>query len=59
MHWVRDIDDVKELLTLLTYALEILLKEGIEGDTLVKFPISVSDVPVKYYYQQNNISKQN
>ena len=59
MHWVRDIDDVKELLTLLTYALEILLKEGIEGDTLVKFPISVSDVTVKYYYQQNNISKQN
>ena len=59
MHWVRDTDDVWESLTLLTDALEILIKGRIEGDTIVKFPGSVSDITVKYYYQQNNISKQN
>ena len=56
---VRDTDDVRELLTLLTDALEILVKGGIKGDTIIKFPSSVSDITVKYYYQQNNISKQN
>ena len=59
VYCVRDTDDVTELLTLLTDALEILVKEGIEGDTTVKFPSSVSDITVMYYYQQNNISKQN
>ena len=44
---------------LLTDALEILVKGGIEGDTTVNFPSSVSDITVMYYYQQNNISKQN
>ena len=48
MHWVRDTDDVWESLTLLTDALEILVKGGIEGDTIVKFPSSVSDTAVKY-----------
>ena len=59
MHWIRDTDDVRESLTLLTDALEILVKGDIEGDTSVKFPSSVSDITVMYYYQQNNISKQN
>ena len=59
VYCVRDTDDVTELLTLLTDVLEILVKEGIEGDTTVKFPSSVSDITVMYYYQQNNISKQN
>ena len=59
MHWVRDTDDVWELLTLSTDALGILVKGGIGGDTIVKSRSSVSDITVKYYYQQNNISKQN
>ena len=37
----------------------MLIKGGIEGDTTVKFRSSVSDITVTYYYQQNNISKQN
>ena len=48
MHWVRDTDDVRELLTLLTDALEILVKGGIEGDATVNFPSSVSDITVMY-----------
>ena len=59
MHWVKDTDDVRESLTLLTDALEILVKGGIEGDTTVNFPSSVSDNTVMYYNEQNNISKQN
>ena len=59
MHWVRDTDDVRELLTLLPDALEILVKGGIDRDTIVKFPSSVSGITVMYYYQQNNISKPN
>ena len=59
MHWVKDTDDVRESLTLLPDALEILVKGGIEGDTTVNFPSSVSDITVMYYNQQNNISKQN
>ena len=38
VYWVRDTDDVRVLLTLLTDALEILVKESIEGDTTVNFP---------------------
>ena len=59
VHWVSETDDVRDSLTLLTDTLEILVKGGIEGDTTVNFPISVSDITVMYYYQQNNISKQN
>ena len=62
VHWVRDTNDVRELLTLLTNALEILVKGGIEGDTTVSFPSSVSDIIVMYVMcnnQQNNISEQN
>ena len=59
VHWVRDTDDVRELLTLLTDALEILVKGGTEGDTTVNFPRSVSDITVMYNNQQNNISEQN
>ena len=44
--------------TLLTDALEILVKGGKKGDTKVKFPSSVSDITIMYYYQQNSISKQ-
>ena len=44
---------------LLTDALEILVKGGIEGDTTVNFPSSVSDITVMYNNQQNNISEQN
>ena len=58
VHWVRDTDDVRELLTLLTDALEILVKGGTEGDTTVNFPSSVSDITVMYNNQQNNISEQ-
>ena len=43
---------------LLTDALEILVKGGIEGDTTVNFPSSVSDITVMYNNQQN-ISEQN
>ena len=42
---------------LLTDALEILVKGGIEGDTTVNFPSSVSDITVMYNNQQNNISE--
>ena len=59
MHWARDTGDVRQSLTLLTDALQILVKEGIEGETTVKFPSSVSDITVMHYYQQNSISKQN
>ena len=59
MHWARDNDDVRQSPTLLADALEIPVKRGIEGDTAVKFPSSVSDITVMYYYQQNDISKQN
>ena len=59
MHWARDTGDVRQSLALLTDALQILVKEGIEGDTIVKFPSSVSDITVMHYYQQNSISKQN
>ena len=58
VHWVRDTDDDRELLTLLTDVLEILVKGGIEGDTTVNFPSSVSDITVMYNNQQNNISEQ-
>ena len=44
MHWVRDTDDVRELLTLLIDALEILVKGGVEGNTTVNFPSSVSGI---------------
>ena len=48
-----------ESCSLLTDALEILVKGGIEGDTTVNFPSSVSDITVMYNNQQNNISEQN
>ena len=38
VHWARDTDDVRESLTLLTDALEILVKGGIKGDRTIKFP---------------------
>ena len=44
VHWVRDTDDVRELLTLLIDALEILVKGGVEGNTTVNFPSSVSGI---------------
>ena len=59
MHWVRDTDNVREPLTLLTDALKILVKGGIEGDKTVNFLSSVSNTTVMYYYQENNISKRN
>ena len=59
MDWARDTDDVRQSLTLLTGPLEILVKVGIEGDATVKFPSSVSDITVMYYYQENSVSKQN
>ena len=46
MHWVRDTDNARESLTLLTDALEILVKESIEGVTTVNFSSSVSDITV-------------
>ena len=58
VHCVWDTDDVRELLTLLTDVLEILVKRGIEGDTTVNFPSSVSDITVMYNNQQNKISEQ-
>ena len=48
-----------ESCSLLTDALEILVKGGIEGDTTVTFPSPVSDITVIYNNQQNNISEQN
>ena len=59
VHWIRDTDDVRESLTLPIDALEILVKVGVEGDATVKCPSSAWDVTLIYYYQQNNISKQN
>ena len=60
VHWVRDTDDIRESFTLLTDTLEILVKGSIEGDTTVSFPSSVSEITeMHYYYQRNNISKQN
>ena len=58
-YWVRDTDDVRELFTRLTDALEILVKVGIEGDTTINFQSSVWDISVIYSNQQNNISEQN
>ena len=50
VHWVRDTDNARESLTLLTDALEILVKESIEGVTTVgesyNFSSSVSDITV-------------
>ena len=43
MHWARYTDDVRQSLTLLKDALEILVKGSIEGDTAVKFPSSALD----------------
>ena len=59
VHWVKDTDDFRELLTLLTDALKILVKGGIEGDKTVKFPRWLSEMTVMYYYQENNMAKQN
>ena len=59
MHWVRDIDDVRESLTLLTDALEIIVKGSIEGDKTVNFPSSISDPYCNVLESTNNISKQN
>ena len=36
-------------------ALEILVKERVEGDATVNFSSSVSDITVMYNNQQNNI----
>ena len=59
VHWVRDTDDIRESLTLLTDALEIIVKGSIEGDTTVNFPSSVSDPHCNVLQSTNNISKQN
>ena len=58
-HWVRDTDNVRELLTLLTDALEKLVKWGIGGDTIANLPSSVLDITVMYNNQQYNTSEQN
>ena len=62
MHGARDTTDVRQSLTLLTDALkmlEILVKADIKGDATVKFPSRISDIALTYYYQQNNIARQN
>ena len=59
VHWVKDTDDIRESLTLLTDALEIIVKGSIEGDTTVNFPSSVSDPHCNVLQSTNNISKQN
>ena len=53
IYWAMDTDDVRHSLTqsftLLTEALEIFVKEGIEGDATVKFPSPVSDITLTYH----------
>ena len=60
MHWARDTGDVRQSLTLLADALQILVKEGIEGDATANFPSSVPDITVMHYFNktvfQNKIS---
>ena len=59
MFGASDSNDVRQSLTLLTDALEILVQRGIKGDAPVKCSGLGQDITVMYYYQQNNRSKYN
>ena len=57
MYWAGVTDDIRQSLTHLTDALEVLVNRDKERDTTEKLPNLVLGVTVTCYYQQNNILK--